>query len=168
MAFKMKYSSPLHLINEGKGDNTKKDGGRLSEAEAAAVSANPDMEVTGTLTRQPGKVSTEDKNYFEGVNKYISNKPSGSVDGANLRQSLMKNDLPGAVKAMRNMQNNNPGTFKKLNDIGKYRSGSDKGFRFSNEPQTVTGKLDKDGTKRKDKKFDPNTQITTYENYEFK
>ena len=47
MAFKMKYSSPLNLINEG-----KKGGGRMSEEEAAAVSANPDMEVEISASTQ--------------------------------------------------------------------------------------------------------------------
>ena len=41
MAFKMKHSSPLNMINKGKGDDTKK-GGRMSEKEAS--SSKPDME----------------------------------------------------------------------------------------------------------------------------
>ena len=51
MAFKMKHSSPLNMINKGKGDNTKK-GGRMSEKEAASASAKPDMEVTITASTQ--------------------------------------------------------------------------------------------------------------------
>lgn len=52
MAFKMKHSSPLNMINKGKGDNTKK-GGRMSEKEAAA--AKPDMEVTITAKQKTVK-----------------------------------------------------------------------------------------------------------------
>lgn len=50
MAFKMKHSSPLNMINKGKGDDTKKDGGRMSEEEAS--SSKPDMEVTITAKRK--------------------------------------------------------------------------------------------------------------------
>ena len=50
MAFKMKHSSPLNMINKGKGDNTKK-GGRMSEKEAATAS-KPDMEVTITAKKK--------------------------------------------------------------------------------------------------------------------
>ena len=53
MAFKMKHSSPLNMINKGKGDNTKK-GGRMSASEAAA-SAKPDMEVTITASKKKVK-----------------------------------------------------------------------------------------------------------------
>jgi hypothetical protein len=52
MAFKMKHSSPLNMINKGKGDNTKK-GGRMSEKEASA--AKPDMEVTITAKQKTVK-----------------------------------------------------------------------------------------------------------------
>jgi len=50
MAFKMKHSSPLSMINKGKKDNTK-DGGRMSASEASA-SAKPDMEVTITAKKK--------------------------------------------------------------------------------------------------------------------
>jgi len=53
MAFKMKHSSPLNMINKGKGDNTKK-GGRMSEKEAAAA-GKPDMEVTITAKQKTVK-----------------------------------------------------------------------------------------------------------------
>ena len=48
MAFKMKHSSPINMINKGKGDDTKK-GGRMSEKEA---SSKPDMEVTITAKQK--------------------------------------------------------------------------------------------------------------------
>ena len=51
MAFKMKHSSPLNMINKGKGDDTKK-GGRMSEKEA---SFKPDMEVTITAKQKTVK-----------------------------------------------------------------------------------------------------------------
>jgi len=52
MAFKMKHSSPLNMINKGKGDDTKK-GGRMSEKEAS--SSKPDMEVTITAKQKTVK-----------------------------------------------------------------------------------------------------------------
>ena len=53
MAFKMKHSSPLNMINKGKGDDTKK-GGRMSEKEASSLS-KPDMEVTITAKQKTVK-----------------------------------------------------------------------------------------------------------------
>ena len=53
MAFKMKHSSPLNMINKGKGDNTKK-GGRMSEKEASSL-GKPDMEVTITAKQKTVK-----------------------------------------------------------------------------------------------------------------
>ena len=79
MPFKMKHSSPLNLINEG-----GKNGGRLTEEEAAAVSANPDMEATITASTQTvyrgGGAPTGGSSNADRVEERISKRKFGQHD----------------------------------------------------------------------------------------
>ena len=154
----------------GLGDKPKNGGRltRLTDEENRQVNENPDNPgVTGTLIRGESKVQDVDKQYWEGVRKMTANRPSSSKVEAEVKGAVLKNDLPAASAAMRNLQKTDPNAFKKLNDRGIYNSGNNKGFRFLNNTSTITGKLSEDGTTREDSVFDPKTQKTKYNKYKF-
>ena len=124
-----------------------------------------DLEVTGTLIRGESKVQNVDKQYWEGVRKMTADRPSSSKVEAEVKGAVLKNDLPAASAAMRNLQKKDPKAFKKLNDTGISSSGNNKGFRFSNNTSTITGQVS--GNTRTDKVFDSKTQKTKYNKYKF-
>jgi hypothetical protein len=162
MAFKMKHSSPLNLINEGPGDKTKNKSNNTKKISGTtgSVSKNP----------SPGKVSDDDKKYFEGISKFTENRPSGDyggVAGFKVKQAISKGDYSLASQEMKKLKSTNKEAFNKLNQSGVKYSGFNRGGRYSDKKLTKSGKLSGDMSTRTDNVFDPATQTTTKKKYKF-
>lgn len=128
---------------------------------------------TGTVApKTTGKVESLDQKYFEGIKKYVEDRPSQSIggrgmQGARLKMALRTGNYAEAASAMKEIKNKFPDKFQALDKVGVSRSGFRRGGRYSENKSTYTGKLSEDMSSRVDKTFDPSTQMTSKQTYKF-